>query len=326
VTLEVFVMAEEIRRSERLHPEALAYLRRVDAMGVPPLESMEAAEARAMRREAMIANGGAGVALLRVEELSAPGLNGAIPLRLYTDGAEAMQPCVVYFHGGGFVYGDLDTHDAVCRAMAKESGATVIAVDYALAPERRYPAAVDDAYAAMVWIADEAERLGIDVGRIAVAGDSAGGGLAAVMTLRCREERWPKLVGQVLVYPVADLSALDTASYAEFAEGYGLTRAAMAWFREQYLAAESEGFEVEASPLLAEDLQDLPPALVVTAEFDPLRDEGELYAERLRAAGVAVTQTRYLGMIHGFFSMRGVLHDGRAAMNEVAGFLRSIFG
>jgi acetyl esterase len=319
-------MAGEMKRSKGLHPEALAYLERVDALGVPPLESMAAGEARSMRNAAMIANGGEGERVERVEELRAPGLRGEIALRLYAETTEAMQPCVVYFHGGGYVYGDLDTHDAVCRAMAKEAGATVIAVDYGLAPEVRYPAAVDDAYAAMVWVADEAERLGVDVERISVAGDSAGGGLAAVMALRCRDEQWPRLVGQVLVYPVADLSALETGSYREFAEGYGLTRAAMAWFREQYLAEAGQRFEVEASPLLEEDLRGLPPALVVTAEFDPLRDEGEAYAERLKAAGVRVTQTRYAGMIHGFFSMRGVMSDGRAAMREVGAFLRAVNG
>jgi acetyl esterase len=209
--------------------------------------------------------------------------------------------------------------------MAKESGATVIAVHYGLAPERRYPAAVEDAYAATCWIAANAESLGIDAGRIAVAGDSAGGGLAAVVALRCRDAGSPRLAAQVLVYPVTDLTGLDSASYVEFAQGYGLTRAAMAWFREQYLEALQQGFAVEASPLLAEDLSGLPPALVMTAEFDPLRDEGEAYAERLKLAGVAVTLTRYPGTIHGFFSMGGVMSDSRAAMSEAAAFLRAVY-
>jgi acetyl esterase len=317
-------MAEEFQRSERLHPEALEYLRRGDASGLASLETLEAAQARRLRNAAMIANRGEAEALERVEALHAIGPNGDIPLRLYAGTAEASQPCVVYFHGGGFVYGDLETHDAVCRAMAKVSGATVVAVDYALAPERRYPAALEDAYAAVEWVAAHAESLGVEAGRLAVAGDSAGGGLAAVVALRCRDRQGPRLAGQVLIYPVTDLSALETGSYREFVQGYGLTRATMAWFREQYLAGPEQSREVEASPLLAEDFSRLPPALVVTAEFDPLRDEGEAYAERLQAADVPVKLTRYRGMVHGFVQLRGVIGASQTAMLEIGEFLRAV--
>jgi len=317
-------MAIPFERSKRLNSEALTYLQIGDAKPAPPLETLSVAEARQSRNEAMIANSGLGEVLERVEGLSAPGPQGEIPLRLYADAGEGLRPCVVYFHGGGFVLGDLNTHDAFARALAKASGAVLISVDYALAPERRYPAAVEDAYAATLWVAEHAEQLGVDASRISVAGDSAGGNLATVVALRCRDRRGPKLVAQVLMYPVTDLSSLTTVSYLEFAQGYGLTRAAMAWFRDQYLASTEQGNDMEASPLLAKDLSGLPPTLVVTAEFDPLRDEGEVYAARLKAAGVAVTLTRYPGMIHGFCMMFAVLSDSLAAMGEMGAFLRSV--
>jgi acetyl esterase len=232
----------------------------------------------------------------------------------------------VYFHGGGYVIGDLDTHDALCRALAEDSGAVVIAVDYRRAPECKFPAAVEDAHAATVWIAKNAERLGIDARRIAVVGDSAGGALATVVAMRCRDAGGPALMAQVLLYPVMDLSSFNTGSYLEFAENYLLTRMAMQWFAGHYLGAAEDGHNPEASPLLAKDLSALPPALVITAEFDPLRDEGEAYAERLTKQGTAVTATRYPGMVHGFAAMLGVLGRGRAAIKEAAQFLRGLQG
>ena len=313
-------MPELIARSERLHPEVRALLEMMDAQGAPPLETQDPVEARSSRLDGMKLLGGQPIELGRVENLSAPGPAGDIPLRLYANEYGGLRPALVYFHGGGFVFGNLDTHDAVCRAIAKASDAVVISVDYRLAPEHKFPAAVDDSYAATVWIAANAERLGIDARRIAVGGDSAGGNLATVIAMRCRDAGGPKLAAQVLIYPVTDVSTFDTGSHRELGEGYFLTRAAMEWFTGHYLASADQKRHPEASPLLAPNLSGLPPALVITAEFDPLRDEGEAYAKRLQQAGVPVTITRYPGMIHGFVSMRGVLSGGRQAIREAAQF------
>ena len=229
---------------------------------------------------------------------------------------------MVYFHGGGWVVCDLDTHDVVCRAIARRAGAVVVAVDYRLGPEHKFPAAVTDSYAATEWVAANAERLGIDPKRISVGGDSAGGNLGTVVSLMSRERNGPAIALQVLVYPVTDLSSFETASYREFAEDHRLSRSLMEWFRDHYLASPADGWHPYASPLLAQDLRGLPPALVITAECDPLRDEGEAYAKRLEGAGVAVTGTRYAGMIHPFFSLCGAIPRALDAIQEVADAVR----
>ena len=223
--------------------------------------------------------GGDPVALGYVEDLRVPGPGGEVPVRVYASERGGVRPALIYFHGGGFVFGNLDTHDAVCRALAKESGAVVISVDYRLSPEHKFPAAVEDSHAVTVWVAANAERLGVDARRIAVGGDSAGGNLATVIAMRCRDAGGPALASQVLLYPVTDFSSFETASHQELGEGYFLTRAAMEWFCGHYLASADLARHPEASPLLAPNLRGLPPALVITAEFDPLRDEGEAYAE-----------------------------------------------
>jgi acetyl esterase len=194
----------------------------------------------------------------------------------------------------------------------------VIAVDYRLAPEHKFPAAVDDCYAATVWVAANSDRLGIDRNRITVGGDSAGGNLGAVVSLKSRDENGPAIALQAMVYPVTDLSSFETPSYQEFADGYQLTKAAMVWFREHYLRSPQDARHPHASPLLASDLRRLAPALIITAECDPLRDEGEAYAERLTAAGVPVTSTRYAGMIHPFFSLSGAIPQALDAIQQVA--------
>ncbi len=321
-------MPEPITRNERLHPEVRALLEMMDAQGAPPLETQDPVEARNSRTEPMKMLGGEPDALGRVEDLFIPGPSGPVPARLYAAGPVGEQgaprPGLIYFHGGGFVFGNLDTHDAVCRSLAKQSGAVVMAVDYRLSPEHKFPAAVEDSYAATVWAAANAERLGIDRRRIAVGGDSAGGNLATVIAIRCRDAGGPSLSAQVLIYPVTDVSSFETGSHREYGERYFLTRAGMEWFTGHYLASADQARHPEASPLLAPDLSGLPPALVITAEFDPLRDEGEAYAQRLQEAGVDVTVTRYPGMIHGFVSMRGVVAGGRQGIQEAAGFLRSM--
>jgi acetyl esterase len=313
-----------ITRSERLHPEVRALLEMMDAQAAPPLESQDPAEARTSRVERMKILGGEPDALGRVEDLSIPGPGGNVPLRVYASEYGGLRPALVYFHGGGFVLGNLDTHDAVCRALAKESGAVVISVDYRLSPEHKFPAAVEDSHAATVWAGANAVRLGIDACRIAVGGDSAGGNLATVIAMRCRDAGGPTLASQVLLYPVTDFSSFETCSYRELGEGYFLTRAKMGWFTGHYLASTEQARHPEVSPLLAPNLSGLPSALVITAEFDHLRDEGEAYAQYLQQAGVPVTVTRYPGMIHGFVAMRGVLAGGRQAIQEVAKFIRSM--
>ena len=200
----------------------------------------------------------------------------------------------------------------------------MISVDYRLAPENKFPAAVDDSQAATLWVAANAERLGVDAHRIAVGGDSAGGNLATVVAMRCRDAGGPKLAAQVLIYPVTDSSSFETQSHRELAEGYFLTGSAMEWFTGHYLTSADQKRHPEVSPLLAPNLAGLPPAIVITAEFDPLRDEGEAYAQRLKQAGIPVTISRYPGMIHGFVSMHGVLSGGRAAIQEAAQFTRSM--
>lgn len=316
-------MAGKIVRSERLHAEARALLESMEAQGAPPLASLTPAEARIGSAARFKALGGEPEALARVEDHFVPGPAGDIPVRLYAGEQGGLRPALIYFHGGGFVLGNLDTHDPICRALAKESGATVIAVDYRLAPEHKFPAAVEDAHAVTKWLGANAQRLGIDPNRIAIGGDSAGGDLATVIAMRCRDAGGPPLAMQVLIYPVIDMSGFETASYRELSEGYFLGRAEMLWFADHYLPSREAGRNPEASPLLAPDLTRLPPALVITAEFDPLRDEGEAYARRLQQAGVPVTLTRYPGTIHGFVVMRGVLNSGRQAIREVAQFIRT---
>jgi acetyl esterase len=256
-----------------------------------------------------------------VRDLAAPGPAGDVPLRLYRPAADEPLPAILYFHGGGFVIGSLDTHDGTCRALANASGCAVVSVDYRLAPEHRFPAAPEDCWAALAWVAKEGAALGVDGARLAVAGDSAGGNLAATAALLARA-RGPALRYQLLVYPVTD-HAFDTPSYRENGEGYFLSAAMMRWFWQQYLEDAGQGADPLASPLRATELAGLPPALVVTAEYDPLRDEGEAYAARLRAAGVPTELRRFPGQIHGFFSMFDVMDDGRAAIASAGQALRA---
>ncbi len=309
---------------EKLYPEVRALLEKLEAQGGPALESLPPAEARKEAAEALQPLQGESETVSRTEDQRIPGPDGSIRIRIYTPGERGPLPGLVYFHGGGWVLCDLDTHDKTCRALAHKAGAVVVSVDYRLAPEHRFPAAVVDCCAATRWVAANAERLDVDPRRIAVGGDSAGGNLAAVVALKFRDEGGPALALQVLVYPVTNLAAFDTPSYQEFAEGYYLTRTEMEWFRGHYLATAGDGQNPDASPLLAPDLRGLPPALVITAECDTLRDEGEAYARRLAEAGVDVTCTRYAGMVHPFFSLPGVIDGGRRAVEQFAAAVRGM--
>ena len=259
----------------------------------------------------------------RVVDQRIPGPGGEIPIRLYYPKGDRLFAVVVYFHGGGWVIGDLDTHHALCHALSKSSGCLVVAVDYRLAPENRYPAAVEDAYAATCWVADNAEAIQADAGRLAVVGDSAGGTQATVVAMMARDHGKPDIALQVLIYPIADHN-FNTPSYLKNADGYMLTRDLMMWFWNHYLADENLADDPYVSPLRAVSLSDLPQTLILTAEYDPLCDEGEAYAKRLQQAGVKVKLTRYDGMIHGFIRMTSRLDKARQALDEVAETLRSI--
>ncbi len=259
-----------------------------------------------------------------IQDRSIPGPAGSIPVRVYRPSDEAKLPIVVYYHGGGFTFGDLDTHDRLCRILSNRSGATVVSVAYRLAPEHVFPAAVEDAYAALEWAARKGGEISGDPSRIAVAGDSAGGNLAAVVALKSRDLNGPKIVLQVLYYPTINMTDLHTKSWEDF-EGYVLTRALARFNYSQYVPVSADRSLPYASPILAPDHRGLPPALIITAGFDPLRDSGEAYARKLADAGVPTHLSRYEGVVHGFLSFPFVRKADRA-IDESAVALREAFG
>jgi len=306
-----------------LDPQAQRVIDAMAALNLKPVEESTPAEARESIR-ARTAALGPFPDVAAVVDHRVPVAGGEITVRAYSPGGPGPHPALVYYHGGGWVIGDLHTHDGLCRSLTNAGRCAVLSVDYRLAPESKYPVAVEDSYAALLWIAANADRLGIDRRRIAVGGDSAGGNLATVMALVARDRKGPRLALQVLIYPVTDHD-LDTRSYVENATGYVLTREGMRWFWNHYLAREAQGREPYASPLRASSLAGLPPALVITAEYDPLCDEGEAYAARLRDAGVPVTLTRYPGMFHGFVRMTNILDKARTALDEIASSVQKAF-
>lgn len=251
-------------------------------------------------------------------------IDDRIPVRIYRVDADESRPGVMYFHGGGWVIGDLDSHDTVCRRLAVASDCTVIAVDYRLAPEHTYPAALNDCYDATVRVFDQPETFGVTKGKLAVAGDSAGGHLAAGVCVRARDEHHPRLALQVLIYPIIDHS-LETLSYEDFAEGFGLSREMMGWFWKQYVPGPLPEDDPRLTPARAMNLGGLPPAHVVTAEYDVLRDEAESYAARLAKAGVPTTRQRYDGMLHGFIHFLNAYDDGDRAIGEIGQVIRQHF-
>jgi acetyl esterase len=261
------------------------------------------------------------IALPSVENRKIPGPAGEIPLRIYQPHGAGVKPVLVYLHGGGWVIGTLDSYDATCRELAQGAGCVVVAVDYRLAPEHRYPAAPADCYAALQWVAANAASFGADAKRLAVGGDSAGGNLSAVVSQMARDKGGPAIRFQLLIYPVTDAD-FTRGSYVDNAEGYLLTTASMHWFWDHYIPHPAQRAEPYASPLRAADLSGLPPAWVCTAEFDPLRDEGEAYAKRLQAAGVSTQLTRFDGLIHGFISMGLVAPRAQAAVDEAVAALK----
>jgi acetyl esterase len=304
-----------------VHPQIKLALEALARAELPPIQTLSAPRAREVMNAMSKARGGAPAPVAKTENHKAPGPAGDVPVRIHWPSAKGPHPAFIYFHGGGHVIGDLDTHDIIARNLCAGSGAAVVSVDYRLAPEHKFPAAPEDAWAAYQWVRSAASDLDIDPTRLAVGGDSAGGNLAAVLALMARDAGHDNIRLQALVYPVADF-AFASPSFATYAEGYGiLTADAMAWFRDHYLARPDDANDWRASPIKA-DLKGLPPAFIVSAECDVLRDEGFAYANALRAAGNIVEHKEYAGMIHGFFGMTPVIDDAVAAQRDVAAALK----
>ncbi|MCE3555951.1 alpha/beta hydrolase [Pseudonocardia sp. RS11V-5] len=304
-----------------LDPQIEALLAQMAEQGAKSPESMTVAESRAMIGE-LAGLAGPPVELPRVEDTTAPGPDGDIPVRVYVPPGDGPLPVLVYYHGGGWVIGDLDSHDGVCRTLAARSGCLIAAVDYRLAPEHRFPAAVDDAYAALTWAAEKIGDLGGDPARLAVGGDSAGGNLAAVVSQLAKKQGGPRIAFQLLVYPATDRFD-DSLSMRENALGPLLSRAWIEWFLGCYLNSPDDGLDPRVSPGRADDLSGLPPALVITAEFDPLRDQGAAYVGKLREAGVDAELLPVDGMIHGFIQMAGVIDKARETLDKAGDALRT---
>ena len=308
-----------------LEPQTKALLDAMRASGASlDFGPMPASEARRKLAQTPMARGDA-EPVAQVEDRTIPGPGGEIPVRIYTPDAAGPLPALVYFHGGGWVLGDLDGSDAQCRMLTNAVGCVTVSVDYRLAPEAKFPAPAEDCYAATLWVCDNAKSLGCDSTRVAVGGTSAGANLAAVVPLMARDRERPAIAFQLLVYPITD-GSMNTRSYRENAEGYFLTSQSMDWFWGHYVKDDSDRAHPYAAPINALDLRGLPPALVITAEYDPLRDEGEAYAARLGEAGVPVTCTRYDGTIHSFVSMAANLDVGKRAVQQIVSALRGALG
>ena len=310
-----------------LDPQASAVLEQAARSAAPPLDSLSVADARRLYRESRLALAPPPVAMEETRDLLIPGAARGIKARYYRPPGEKPGeplPAAVYFHGGGWTCGDLDTHDSVCRGIAAQGRCAVVAVDYRMGPEHKFPAAVEDAIAAVRWVSANAESLRVDAARLVVAGESAGGNLAAVVAIAARDSG-PALAMQVLVYPVVD-QASDTQSLKRFARGYSLTLELLRWYQANYLRDERDRDDWRASPLRAADHSRLPPAYVVTAGFDPLLDEGKAYADRLAQSGVSVVYECFEGQIHGFVPMGGVIAAARHAHYRIGQMLRMRFG
>ena len=287
------------------------------------MHTLSPERARADMRAQIAAVSGPLADIARVEDRVVPSAAGPVPVRVYTPAGSGPWAGIVYFHGGGFVIGDLETHDPLCRQIAARTGSVVCAVHYRLAPEHPFPAAADDALAAARWFLSHADELGAAPTRLFAMGDSAGGTLAAITALALRDQASPRLRGQILIYPITDHVDAGAPSYEAFAEGFGLTRAGMRWFLQHYLADPGDALDPRVCPLRAPTLARTPPAFVVTAEYDVLRDEGERYAERLREDGVDVTFERAAGLHHGFIRLFGILEQPATWIDRAAAWMRA---
>jgi len=310
-----------------LDPDAAAVFKAFQAAGRPPYETLTAPEAREFYLAARVVSNPEPPELELVKPLEIPAPHGSIPARVYSPRelrkVDGLAPCLVFFHGGGWVIGDLDSHDVVCRKLADEGQLIVISVNYRLAPEHKFPAAVDDAIAATKWIAGNAKPLGIDASRLSVGGDSAGGNLAAVVAIAARDGNGPAISGQVLIYPAVDF-AMTHPSHREPETSILLTHSVIKWFCDHYLSGAADVHDWRASPARATTLVGLPPAYVLTAGADPLRDEGDEYADRLRQAGVPVTYRHFPGQFHGFFTMGKLLQQANVAASEIGIWLKAL--
>jgi acetyl esterase len=310
-----------------LDPDAAFVFKAFQDAGRPAYETLSPEEAREYYRQARVVTNPEPPELKSVAPLSIPAPQGSIPARFYTPKVlrqtGGLAPCLVFFHGGGWVIGDLDTHDVACRKLAEEGQLIVISVDYRLAPEHKFPCAVDDAIAATAWLAAHAGELGIDAARLSVGGDSAGGNLAAVVAIAARDGNGHAIAGQVLIYPATDF-AMTKPSHSEPETSILLTHSVVRWFCNHYLNDAADIADWRASPARANTLAGLPPAYVLTAGADPLRDEGEEYARRLGEAGVAVTYRTFPGQFHGFFTMGKLLQQANVAAKEIGAWLRAL--
>lgn len=301
-----------------LHPQARAILKLIEDRGIPPTHTLTPDEARRYYRDRRFTTQPEPPQIAHTEDLQAEGPHGAIPVRLYKPAVQStLLPVLVYFHGGGWVIGDLDTHDTLCRELANGAGCAVVAVDYRMGPEHRFPAAVDDCIAATYWVKSQAAALGLDASRLAVGGDSAGGNLAAVVALAARDAGDLPIKFQLLIYPATDMRRA-AASHVTNGQGYLLTNDTIAYFHDHYITDPAHDLDWRASPLLREDLAKLPPALVLTAGYDPLRDEGLMYAQRLSEAGNRASYICFDRQIHGFITMGRVIDEANTAVRMCA--------
>jgi acetyl esterase len=310
----------------KLDPDAQFLLDAMIRAGRPAIETLTPEQARQLMKEIRAALKQLQPAVAEVRDLSAAGPHGAIPLRLYRGAAagQVAQPVVVYFHGGGWVFGDLETHDNLCRSIANAAQCAVVSVDYRLAPEHKFPAAVDDAWAALKWVNARAGELGLDRGRIAVGGDSAGGNLATVVSLLAAESADVKVTCQILLYPTVDLG-FGHESFKRAGTGFNLTAASMQWFRGHYLNGPQEIEDWRASPMRAKNIAGLPPTFIATAGCDPLCDEGEAYARLLERAKVPVTFRTFPGQMHGFAGMSGFVKAADDVIADVGATLKQVW-
>jgi acetyl esterase len=307
-----------------LDPSAAAVQKIMKELNRPAYDAVPVAEAREMMTQGRAAIQPDPPDMASIEDMSVPAPHGTIPVRVYrplTLPKSGLAPGLVFYHGGGWVIGDLDSHDVVCRQIATQAGFVIVAVDYRLAPEHKFPAGVDDCIASTNWVAANTARLGIDGDRLFIGGDSAGGNLAAVVAMHARDNKGPAIKGQVLVYPVTDL-AMKHPSYLDTDRGVLLTHAMMRWFRDHYLADHKQIDDWRASPLRMSNLKSLPQAFVLTAGADPLHDEGEEFARRLKQAGIAVTYVDYPGQFHGFISMGRLLPEATKLIGEISDWLK----
>ena len=304
-----------------LDPQAQAVLEQTAALGLPAAHTVSPQEARANGK---LRPRSPGPEVARVEDRTIPGPDGEVPVRIYTPEGFGPFPILVWYHGGGWVVGDLDSADGTSRHLTVGAGCVVVSVDYRLAPETKFPGPAEDCYSATQWAADNAAALGADPARLAVGGDSAGGNLAAAISLMARDRGGPAIVHQLLVYPVTERN-FGTNSYQSNADGFGLSQDAMKWYWQHYLASDADAQNPYAAPLCATDLSGLPSALVITAEYDPLCDEGEAYAGKLREAGVPTQCSRYDGMTHGFFGQAAVVDKAKLAVAEATDALKKAF-